>query len=219
MTLRTAAKATAFTLATVAVLPALVSFHVRSLLLGPDRALQGSSQALSLVPGLLGQYLRRAFFSRVLAHCGRGVVIEFGAIFSKVGARLEENAYVGPRCHIGLAHVERDVMLAAGVHVPSGARTHGTDDLEVPMREQPGERSVVRIGAGAWVGSNAVVLADVGRGAIVGAGAVVTAPVPEMAVVAGVPAKVIRSRQPADRVPVEVKPVAGRPAPLPEVLS
>ena len=54
----------------------------------------------------------------------------------------------------------------------------------------------MRIGEGTWVGSAAVVLADVGRHCVIGAGAVVTVPIPDYAIAAGVPARVIRSRQP-----------------------
>ena len=51
---------------------------------------------------------------------------------------------------------------APAVQVPSGPRHHGMADLDRPIREQPGTRAVVRIGEGAWIGSAAVVLADVG---------------------------------------------------------
>src|SRR5712692_6470296 len=122
---REAAKAVARGVALLVVLPALASFRLRALVFGRDRALEGSTQALALVPGLLGQYLRRAFLARAIARCAPSAVVEFGTIFSKAGARLDENAYVGPRCHLGLVHLERDALLAAGVHVPSGARTHG----------------------------------------------------------------------------------------------
>lgn len=180
--------------ATVAVAPSLVSFAVRSRVLGPDRALEGSSQALGLVPGIAGQYVRRAFLCRVLAHCDPSATIEFGVLFSAAGARLEANVYVGPRCHLGLVHLERDVLLAAGVHIPSGARIHGTEDPKCPIREQRFERRLVRVGAGSWVGSAAVVMADVGRNVVVGAGAVVTRPIPDDVVAAGVPATVVKRR-------------------------
>jgi virginiamycin A acetyltransferase len=174
--------------------PLLVSYYVRSRWFGPDRALEGSTQLLALIPGLSGQYLRRAFLTRVLTRCHWSATIEFGTILSKAGAEIDENVYVGPGCVLGLVHIERDVMLAAGVHVPSGSRTHGIDDLGIPMREQPGTRTLVRIGEGAWIGSAAVVMADVGAGTIVGAGAVVTKPLPPQVVAGGIPARILRSR-------------------------
>jgi acetyltransferase-like isoleucine patch superfamily enzyme len=194
--MREAAKTLALVVATVVVLPALVSFAIRRSLFGPDRALEGSTQALSLVPGVLGDYLRRAFLVQALAHCDRSATVQFGTIFSQSAARLDANVYVGPRCHLGRVHLEKDVLLAAGVHVPSGGATHGTDDIDVPIREQPGTRTLVRIGEGTWVGSAAVILADVGKHCVIGAGAVVTRPLPDYVVAAGVPARVIRSRLP-----------------------
>jgi virginiamycin A acetyltransferase len=186
-------------IASAAVFPRVVAFYVFAPIIGADRALEGSTQSLARVPGLRGQYLRRAFLPRVRVACHPTAAICYGTVFSKVGARIDEDVYVGPRCHLGLVHIERDVLLAAGVHVPSGGRLHGTADLDRPIREQPGEVAMVRIGAGTWVGSTAVILADVGRNCIVGAGAVVTRPVPDNSVVGGVPARVLRMRgaQPA----------------------
>lgn len=192
--LREAAKALARGAALIAMLPALFSFWVRSRIMGGDRALQGSTQALAMLPGLMGQYLRRAFLSRVLAECHPTATIEFGTICSKTGARLEAHAYIGPRCHLGLVHIGREALLAAGVHVPSGPLSHGIDDAGVAIRDQAGAPRVVSIGAGAWIGSAAVVMANVGCHTIVGAGAVVTRPVPDCVVAAGVPARVQRSR-------------------------
>jgi len=178
----------------VLVTPSVSSWAVRSFIVGPDRALEASTQAWALWPGLSGQYLRRAFLARTLRFCARSATIEFGTIFSSAAATIGENAYVGPRCHLGLVHIERDVLLAAGVHVPSGAHTHGTEDISVPIRDQAGKKMPVRIGEGAWIGSAAIVLADVGAGTIVGAGAVVTKPLPELVVAGGVPARVISHR-------------------------
>jgi len=181
-------------LALVAVFPFVLSYWCRSAAFGRDRALEGSSQCLSLLPGLMGQYIRRAFLAQALADCHKTVVVEFGTLFSQSGAILEENVYVGPRCHLGLVHIEKDALLGPAVHVPSGGQTHGTDDSTKPIREQPHKRTLVRIGAGAWIGSAAIVMADVGKNTVVGAGAVVTKPLPDNVVAAGVPAKVIRQR-------------------------
>ncbi|HUK34254.1 MAG TPA: acyltransferase [Vicinamibacterales bacterium] len=187
------AKATARALATAVMLPAIASFRLRAAVIGPDRALTGSSQFWSLVPGLIGQYLRRALFARVLrGGVAPSAVIEFGVLFSRVDTQIDDGVYIGPRCHLGHVHLERDVLLAAGVHIPSGAHTHGTDMSATAFRDQPGNLHQVRIGAGSWVGSNAVVMADVGQHSVVGAGAVVTRPLPDRVLAAGVPARIVK---------------------------
>lgn len=192
--LRDAAKAVAHAMAWMAVTPSVMSWWLRARVLGPDRALEGSTQAWALVPGLIGQYLRRAFLSRTLRQCSRTATIEFGTLFSSASASIGDRAYVGPRCHLGWAVIEDGALLAAGVHVPSGARTHGIDDPTVPIRDQPTRKTAVRIGAGAWIGSAAIVMADVGHDSVIAAGAVVTRPIPDLAIAAGVPARVLRMR-------------------------
>lgn len=194
MTIRHIAKSAAFWIATVLAIPALVSYRLRALVLGRHRALEGSTQALAFVPGILGQFIRRAFLVRVLDFCDRSVTVEYGTIFSRADARLGADVYIGPSCHLGLVHIERDVLIAAGVHIPSGPDTHGIADLSIPIREQPGTSRIVRIGAGTWIGSAAVVMADVGRDSVVGAGSVVTRPLGDRVIAAGVPAKVLKHR-------------------------
>jgi virginiamycin A acetyltransferase len=192
--MRESLKLLAHALATVTVVPALLSYRLRTLAIGPDRALEGSTQALSLVPGLVGQYLRRAFLCQVLDACHRSVTVEFGTLFSAAGSRLGERVYVGPGCHLGLVDLGADVLIGAGVHIPSGGRAHATSDTNVPIRDQPFVRTRIRVGHGSWIGSAAVVMADVGHDSIVGSGAVVTKPVPDRVVAAGVPARVLKAR-------------------------
>jgi acetyltransferase-like isoleucine patch superfamily enzyme len=193
--MRSAAKAIAIALATVVAAPAILSLAIRRMFFGADRAVESSTQMLGLVPGITGDYLRRAFLPFALDHFDRSATIQFGVLFSQAGSRIDANVYVGPRCHLGLVHLERDVLLAAGVHVPSGAATHGTADSGTPIRDQPGLRTLVRIGEGSWIGSGAIVMADVGKHTVVGAGSVVTTPLPDYVIAAGVPARVIRERR------------------------
>lgn len=192
--MRELAKRIAHAVAWLAVTPSVWSWHVRSHIVGADKALECSTQAWALVPGLPGQYLRRAFLCRTLRGCARTATIEFGTLMSSASAEIGERVYIGPRCHIGWAVIESNVLIAAGVHIPSGARTHGTEDPTLPIRDQPVAKTAVRIGAGAWIGSAAVVMADVGCDAVVGAGAVVTRAIPQRAVAGGVPARVLRMR-------------------------
>ena len=181
-------------------------------MLGRDRALEGASQSVGLLPGLLGVYVRRAFLCRVLAKCARSAEVHFGTLFSQAGAEIGDRVYVGPRCHLGLVRLDPDVLIAAGVHIPSGGRTHHFADPAAPIHAQGGDRTRVTVGAGAWVGSAAVVLADIGPGTVVGAGSVVTNPLPADVVAAGVPAKVLRPRFPNPRA-VDLRPARRPPRP------
>jgi acetyltransferase-like isoleucine patch superfamily enzyme len=124
--------------------------------------------------------------------------VEFGTLMSRTAARLEKNVYVGPNCNLGWVHIGRDTLLASSVVIPSGPNTHGIDDPNRPIREQPGSLREVRIGEGCWIGSHAVVLADIGDGTVVAAGSVVTTELPAGVIAGGVPAKVLRGRTPAD---------------------
>lgn len=180
--------------ATVLVTPALFSYYLRARLYGRERALLASTQALGLVPGLIGQYVRRAFLAQVLSHCAASAVVESGTLFSDPETRIDAYAYIGPNCHIGYAHIEHDVLIAPGVQIPSGGRIHGTADPDTPLRNQPGERVCVRVGANSWIGGAAIIMADIGPATIVGAGSVVTTPLPGRVLAAGVPARVIRER-------------------------
>jgi len=187
-------KGVVLVLATVWILPRYIAWWVMARAVGRDRALLSASQGLSRIPGLRGRYQRVAFLRLVLDECAASACVEFGTLFSQCGARVGENAYIGPYCQIGRADIGADTMLAAGVQVPSGPDTHGTASLDVPMRLQPGHLRMVSIGRDCWIGSAAVVLADVGEQSIVAAGAVVTQELPPRIVAGGVPARILKDR-------------------------
>lgn len=74
---------------------------------------------------------------------------------------------------------------------------HSVAEVERPIRAQGIYKRDVEVGSNVWVGYGACILRGVrvGDNAIVGSGAVVTRDVPANAVVAGIPARVIRMRE------------------------
>jgi len=161
----------------------------------PDRWLAWTSQWISTWPGPLGEYARRAVYGRLLERCPPDVCICHGTVFSRRGARIGNRAYLGVGCNIGLVDLGDDCLLGSGVHLLSGKNQHFFQRTDVPIREQGGEFSQVRIGRGTWIGNAAVVMADVGRECVVGAGSVVVRPVPDGALVGGNPARVLGFRE------------------------
>ena len=192
--MRSLVKSLIYAIANLAALPFLLLHVLKVPLVGPDRALESSTELLSLIPGLTGNYLRRAFLGWTIQKCHPSASIGFGTVFSKGDASIAENVYIGSRCQLGKAHIGRDALIASGVHITSGSKMHNFDDPDTPIREQGGTFERVRIGEGSWIGSLAVVMADVGDGCVVGAGAVVTKPIPAWSIAGGIPAKVIRER-------------------------
>ena len=68
--------------------------------------------------------------------------------------------------------------------------------MDKPIRLQGATRKGVEIGEDCWIGSKAVILdgVKIGNHVIVAAGAVVNRDVPDYAIVGGVPAKIIKTR-------------------------
>ena len=108
---------------------------------------------------------------------------------------------VGDRCVIGRgSHIVAHHSIEIGDDVFTGPYVYITDqnhsyaDTDVPVGRQWPVNSSVRIGAGTWLGTGAVILPGsvIGRNVVVAAGAVVRGKVPDYAVVGGVPARILR---------------------------
>ncbi len=178
----------------VLALPNLVGYVLGTRMLGRDRAFALASERLAKRGGLLGIYVRQAFYRYTTGGVGRDVCFGFMSVFSKPAVRIGQRVYIGRFCSIGWAEIQDDVMLADGVQILSGRHQHGAESQDGgALRDNEQVYRCVTIGRGAWIGAGAVVMADVGAGAVVAAGAVVVKAVAGGAKVGGVPAKSLGS--------------------------
>jgi acetyltransferase-like isoleucine patch superfamily enzyme len=190
---------------------------------------------------LLGRYLRRRLFTGAgrrwhtngLVFFGRGLELEIAA---KGRVDFGRFVWIGDktkiRCHEGRVEIGdktvigQECTISAYQHVRIGRQCviadrsmfidfdHGVVEVERPIRLQGIYKRDVIVGSNVWIGYGACVLrgVSVGDNAIVGTNSVVTKDVPANAVVAGIPARVIRMREAPEQLrwpdPVEPDPSA-----------
>jgi acetyltransferase-like isoleucine patch superfamily enzyme len=94
--------------------------------------------------------------------------------------------------------VGENVQIAAYTYLNGG--DHSFDRTDIPIIRQERSGTGLFLKDGAWIAAGVIILdgVTIGHDAIVGAGAVVTSDVPAFAVVAGMPAKLIRMRNGPD---------------------
>lgn len=131
-------------------------------------------------------------------HCGaRLYSVKLGRYSYVTRNTLVQNTTIGQfcsisdNCNIGMPTHPTDYVSTSPVFL------NGRNRLKKNLWQHPyipSQRTT--IGNDVWIGANVMIKSGVtiGNGAVIGAGAVVTHDVPDYAIVAGVPAKVIRYR-------------------------
>ena len=113
------------------------------------------------------------------------------------GLVMGDNSNIGPYNYIGCSGkitIGNNVMLAPRVSIY--AENHVFDNPNITIKAQGVAKSAVVIEDDCWIAANVVILAGVtiGKGSVIAAGSVVNEDIPAFSVVAGVPARVIKSR-------------------------
>lgn len=142
----------------------------------------------------------RALLSELI---GREVPDSFG-LFPPFHSEFGQNVHLGEDVFINAGCIFQDT---GGLWI--GARSligHGCTLTTLNHGEDPARRgdmipAPIRIGEDVWLGARVTVVpgVSIGDGAIVGAGSLLTRDVPARAIVAGVPARVLREVRAGDR--------------------
>jgi virginiamycin A acetyltransferase len=156
------------------------------------------AQAFALVPGLLGDYLRAAYYKLTLTACSLDCSIQFGSFFAHRQATVGRHVYIGAYCVLGMVDIGERTHIASAVQVLSGSHQHPRDSTGM-MDLKHVAFSRVTVGADCWLGAGAIVMAPVGDRSTIGAGSVVVREIPAGSIAVGAPARVV-SRVDADAV-------------------
>jgi len=151
-----------------------------------------AGHALQVGPGVVFKHLETMEF-------GDAVFIGAQAMIQgrfDGNCRIGNHVWIGPQAYFDARALELCDYVGWGPGAKLLGSTHTAEPADVPIIATSLVIKPVVIGYGADVGMNASILPGVrvGANAIVGAGAVVTQDVADFAIVAGVPAKFLRSR-------------------------
>lgn len=129
----------------------------------------------------------------------------------RIGNRvnIEQGVHIVCQCEVT---IEDDVSITPYCAIVDTYHPYDPPDIGPKIGDRlPTERTFVHIGAGAFIGTKAVILPNVriGRGAVIGAAAVVTHDVPDYSVAMGAPARVVSRFDPGTRQWARVSPDPG----------
>lgn len=153
------------------------------------------SQSISLIPGLGGIAIRRVWYKQTLEKCGKNLVVDFLSAVRTPKARIGDDCYIGRANWVGCAEIGDYFLSGNNVTIHSGNEQHSYTEIDKPIKFQENRLRMIKIGDDVWIGSHSSILTDIAPGTVVGSGSVVTKTFPEYSVIAGVPAKIIKSRK------------------------
>lgn len=153
------------------------------------------SQILAIVPGFLGILIRRAWYKATLKKCGCNLTVDWLAVIRTRDTEIGNFCTLGVGNWIGWARIGDYVITGSHVTILSGAKQHSLDNISIPIRNQSGQKKQLVIEDDIWIGANAVIMTNIATGTVIGAGSIVTKSFPPYSILAGNPAKILRTRQ------------------------
>jgi virginiamycin A acetyltransferase len=158
-----------------------------------------AAQACAMVPGVIGDYIRIAFYKLTLKQCSLYSRVSFGSFFAHPNVVLGRGVYIGSYCILGRCSIGERTQIASQVQILSGRRQHRREGSGQISGASEADFEVIEIGADCWIGASSIIMASVGFGTTIGAGAVVVRPIASEVVAVGNPARVIKEPCPDSR--------------------
>jgi virginiamycin A acetyltransferase len=182
----------------ILVIPLYVVSKIQLMTTKKEHAFKALSHFLSLIPGLTGNYFRRAFYNLILQRCYRDCSICFGTIITHPTAEIGKNVFVGTNCTIGTTTIGNYVRIGSNVDIISGRQQHSYDEKGHIQYAKKDSFRRVHIGENSWIGNSAVIMANVGKECIIGAGSVVVKDIDNYSTAVGNPARIVKIRTPVN---------------------
>ena len=185
-------KRIALSLAWILVSPLAVAARIEARLFGPDceRAFSAGKELLASSPGLIGQYLRLAYYWSTCRDVSPDACFCIGSMLARRDVSIGAGTVLGAHSILGRANLGCEVMVAARVSVVSGKYLHGRpSDRARGLAGHAQSEERIQIGDSTWIGENAVIMADIGPRCTVAAGAVVVRPAEAGSTLMGNPAR------------------------------
>lgn len=143
--------------------------------------------------------VRALFYSLVMISVGKNFQIgSWPFIMSPQNIKIWDNVWINRNITIAAQWwltIWNNVQIAWNVSIIT--QNHRFDSVEIPIMQQWYIKDPIIICDDVWIACNATILpwVTLGRWSIIGAGAVVTKDVPDFAIVAWVPAKILKFRK------------------------
>lgn len=149
-------------------------------------------------------------FLSFVKRCFLGRYVKIHHLAKVTNCEIGDFSYVANYANLNVCHIGK--FCSIGSYVKAGLGRHPTKHwvsshpafyslgnqagIRFPSGHSFDESTQITIGHDVWLGANSIIIdgVNIGNGAIVGAASVVTSDVPAYAVVAGVPARIIRYR-------------------------
>lgn len=163
-------------------LPIFIIYKIFAVIFDDRINFNSFSQFFSLLPGLPGVYLRKAFYYLSIKDFSINSYVGFGTVFSTSEISISDGVYIGQYCLLGCCQIGKNTLLASRVSVISGREQHNAETANFQK---------ITIGANCWIGEAAIIAGNLGDNVKVAAGSAVFKDLPDNVTAIGNPARIL----------------------------